>query len=134
MNDTGPTTEAKNTPFFAETVGSGQHKTKFRKKGIPANVILHCVWCGVAAAGKLVKCSGCKIARYCGERCQKIHWKDFVHCHKYRCRDVFGRELLFSSGNPQKDKIHCMWIKSQAEAIVVKAIQARLAQQAEDAR
>jgi hypothetical protein len=130
MNDTGPTTEAKNTLFFAETVGSGQHKTKFCKKGIPANVRLHCAWCGVAA-GKLVKCSGCKIARYCGARCQKFHWKGSVHCHKHRCRDVFDRELLFSTGNPQEDKIHCMWIKSQAEANVVKAIRARLAQQAE---
>ena len=124
-------TEAKHSEiYFAETVGSGQQQTKFRKKGIPTNVSLHCAWCGVAA-GTLVKCQGCKIARYCGSVCQKLHWKNDVHSHKQLCRHVHDREMLFPTGNPQEDKIHCMWIKSRAEALVVKAIQARFAQLAE---
>ena len=124
-------TEAKHSEnYFAETVGSGQHQTKFRKKGIPANVSLHCSWCG-EAAGTLVKCQGCKIARYCGRGCQKLHWKDDVHSHKDLCRNVYDRQMLFPTGNPQEDKIHCMLIKSRAEALVVKAFQARFVQQAE---
>ena len=124
-------TEVKHAePFFAETVGSGQNRTKFRKKGLPINVSLHCAWCGVAP-GTLVKCQGCKIARYCGPVCQALHWKDKVQGHKQLCRAVYDRVMLYPTDNPQEDRIHCMWMKSQAEALVAKAIQARFAQQAE---
>ena len=35
----------------------------------------NCDTCGEEGAGK--KCSGCKSADYCDQRCQKYHW--FVH-------------------------------------------------------
>jgi hypothetical protein len=41
----------------------------------------HCSYSGCSGAG-LLKCTGCKQARYCGEACQLAHWK----AHKADCR------------------------------------------------
>jgi hypothetical protein len=41
----------------------------------------HCLRFGCSGAG-LLKCTGCKQARYCGEHCQLAHWK----VHKADCR------------------------------------------------
>jgi hypothetical protein len=41
----------------------------------------HCSNVGCSGAG-IMKCTGCKQARYCGEACQLAHWK----AHKVDCR------------------------------------------------
>jgi ankyrin repeat protein len=41
----------------------------------------HCSSPGCSGAG-IMKCTGCKQARYCGERCQVAHWK----AHKADCK------------------------------------------------
>ena len=47
----------------------------------------HCVACGLQAEG-LQLCRQCKVARYCGHNCQKLHWRN----HKRLCRLL--RQLL----------------------------------------
>ena len=42
-----------------------------------------CVACGAAEGGtKLLTCSRCRSARYCGRDCQRAHWKSL---HKHEC-------------------------------------------------
>jgi hypothetical protein len=41
----------------------------------------HCSNTGCSGAG-IMKCTGCKQARYCGEQCQLAHWK----AHKADCK------------------------------------------------
>jgi ankyrin repeat protein len=41
----------------------------------------HCSNAGCSGSG-LMKCTGCKRARYCGEACQLVHWK----AHKADCK------------------------------------------------
>jgi hypothetical protein len=42
---------------------------------------MHCSSPGCSGAG-ILKCTGCKQARYCGEQCQLVHWK----VHKAECK------------------------------------------------
>ena len=37
--------------------------------------------------GKMYKCTKCKIAAYCGRKCQKAHW----HEHKDQCPGMLGK-------------------------------------------
>jgi hypothetical protein len=53
----------------------------------------HCSSFGCSGAGVL-KCTGCKQARYCGEACQLAHWK----AHKADCRR-WSAELAAGTGN-----------------------------------
>jgi hypothetical protein len=56
----------------------------------------HCSHSGCSGAG-LLKCTGCKQARYCGEACQLAHWK----AHKADCRR-WSAELAAGTRNPKK--------------------------------
>ena len=49
-----------------------------------------CAWCGQAAEPhqKFKKCTGCKLARYCGPVCQRTHWFDSTEGHKTPCKRV----------------------------------------------
>lgn len=40
-----------------------------------------CKGCGAVVVGKMMQCSRCKNARYCGAACQKAHWPK----HKLEC-------------------------------------------------
>jgi hypothetical protein len=51
----------------------------------------------VCSGAGLLKCTGCKQARYCGEACQLAHWK----VHKADCRRWSG-ELEAGKGHPGK--------------------------------
>ena len=42
---------------------------------------MHCSNPGCSGAG-IMKCTGCKQVRYCGEACQLAHWK----AHKADCK------------------------------------------------
>jgi hypothetical protein len=53
----------------------------------------HCSSQGCSGAG-LLKCTGCRQARYCGESCQLSHWK----AHKADCRR-WSTELEASKGS-----------------------------------
>jgi ankyrin repeat protein len=57
---------------------------------------MHCSSPGCSGAG-LLKCTGCRQARYCGETCQLAHWK----AHKVDCRR-WSAELEVGTGNPRK--------------------------------
>jgi ankyrin repeat protein len=52
----------------------------------------HCSNVGCSGAG-IMKCTGCKQARYCGEACQLAHWK----AHKADCRR-WSAELAAGKG------------------------------------
>jgi hypothetical protein len=56
----------------------------------------HCSSPGCSGTG-LLKCTGCRQARYCGEACQLAHWKT----HKNDCRR-WSAELEAGTGNPSK--------------------------------
>jgi hypothetical protein len=53
----------------------------------------HCLSPGCSGAG-LLKCTGCRQARYCGETCQLVHWK----AHKADCKR-WSAELVAGKGN-----------------------------------
>jgi hypothetical protein len=53
----------------------------------------HCSSPGCSGAG-IMKCTGCKQARYCGEACQLAHWK----AHKADCRR-WSAELAAGKGH-----------------------------------
>jgi hypothetical protein len=53
----------------------------------------HCSNVGCSGAG-MMKCTGCKQARYCREACQLVHWK----VHKADCRRL-SAELAAENGN-----------------------------------
>jgi hypothetical protein len=53
----------------------------------------HCSNSGCSGAG-MMKCTGCKQARYCGEACQLAHWK----AHKADCRR-WSAELAAGKGH-----------------------------------
>jgi hypothetical protein len=53
----------------------------------------HCSDAGCSGAG-VMKCTGCKQARYCGEVCQLLHWK----AHKADCRR-WSAELAAGKGH-----------------------------------
>ena len=97
---------------MTSSVGAG---TDYRKYGLPTAVKTRCAKCCVPASvvGKLKKCSGCKVARYCGINCQKNDWAR----HKPLCRNVYDRRMMLPSENPYE-------LKSRAEAAVAKQIQA----------
>ena len=55
-----------------------------------------CASCGIAAVDdvKLKDCSACKLAKYCGVKCQKEHWQQ----HKQECKQKAAElrdEILF---------------------------------------
>lgn len=45
-----------------------------------------CAACG-AKSGLLRRCSGCKVFKYCGDACQRSHWRH----HKADCKALAGR-------------------------------------------
>jgi hypothetical protein len=49
--------------------------------GIPAPKGRACSGCGGLAV-ELKKCSGCRVAEYCGRDCQLAHWKQGRHKHE----------------------------------------------------
>ena len=49
--------------------------------GIPAPKGRTCSGCGGLAV-ELKKCSGCRVAEYCGRECQLAHWKQGGHKHE----------------------------------------------------
>jgi hypothetical protein len=53
----------------------------------------HCSSSGCSGAG-LMKCTGCKQARYCGHQCQVAHWK----AHKADCKR-WSAKLAASKGS-----------------------------------
>eukprot|EP00946_MAST-07B_sp_MAST-7B-sp1_P004986 g4986.t1 len=57
----------------------------------PANLVSVCDFCCMpkTTGGKSVlrKCGGCKVAHYCGKRCQKAHWKIV---HKKTCKKLMA--------------------------------------------
>jgi hypothetical protein len=56
----------------------------------------HCSHPGCSGVG-LLKCTGCRQARYCGEACQLAHWK----AHKADCRR-WSAELAAGTGYVSK--------------------------------
>jgi ankyrin repeat protein len=56
----------------------------------------HCSNVDCSGAG-ILKCTGCKRARYCGEACQLVHWK----AHKADCRR-WSAELVVGEGSASK--------------------------------
>ena len=57
---------------------------------------MHCSHPGCSGAG-VMKCTGCRQARYCGEVCQLAHWK----AHKADCRR-WSAELKAGTKNVSK--------------------------------
>jgi hypothetical protein len=64
-----------NAAFASRTVGASDEQTAYLEAKT------HCSSPGCSGAG-VMKCTGCKQARYCGEACQHAHWK----AHKVDCR------------------------------------------------
>jgi hypothetical protein len=56
----------------------------------------HCSNAGCSGAG-VMKCTGCKHTRYCGEVCQLSHWK----AHKADCM-WWSTELAAGTGSPSE--------------------------------
>jgi ankyrin repeat protein len=61
--------------FASETAGASAEQTAYLEAKT------HCSNVGCTGAG-IMKCTGCKQARYCGEACQLAHWK----AHKADCK------------------------------------------------
>jgi hypothetical protein len=52
---------------------------------------MHCSKTGCSGAG-IMKCTGCKQARYCGEECQLAHWQAHkADCKRWRSEAKAGR-------------------------------------------
>jgi ankyrin repeat protein len=75
---------------FSRHVGASADQTAYLEAKT------HCSNPGCSGAG-LLKCTGCKQARYCGEACQLAHWK----AHKADCRR-WSAELVAGSRNASK--------------------------------
>jgi tetratricopeptide (TPR) repeat protein len=73
----------------AEHVGPRFVAKETTVRARPANLVSVCDFCCMpkTASGKSVlrKCGGCKVAHYCGKRCQKAHWKNV---HKKTCKQL----------------------------------------------
>jgi SET and MYND domain-containing protein len=50
---------------------------------------------------KVSKCSQCKFTSYCGENCQKAHWKK--HGHKFECKILQENEKILEAYTHQGD-------------------------------
>jgi hypothetical protein len=72
---------------FSNSLGASAEQTAYLEAKT------HCSSPGCKGAG-LLKCTGCKQARYCGEACQLAHWK----AHKADCRR-WSAELAAGIGN-----------------------------------
>jgi hypothetical protein len=77
--DTQATAGADGSQFTAETISKQFGASAEQTAYLEAKT--HCSHPGCSGAG-LLKCTGCRQARYCGEACQLAHWK----AHKADCR------------------------------------------------
>jgi hypothetical protein len=75
---------------ISNTVGASAEQTAYLEAKT------HCSSLGCSGAG-VMKCTGCKQARYCGEACQLAHWK----AHKADCRR-WSTELVVGTGDASK--------------------------------
>jgi hypothetical protein len=71
---------------FSRYVGASAEQTSYLEAKT------HCSRYACSGAG-LMKCTGCKQARYCGKVCQLAHWK----AHKSDCRQ-WSAELTADKG------------------------------------
>jgi hypothetical protein len=76
--------------FASETAGTSAEQTAYLEAKT------HCSNVGCTGAG-IMKCTGCKQARYCEEACQLAHWK----AHKVDCRR-WSAELAAEKGHSSK--------------------------------
>lgn len=77
-----------------DAVGAGrEHESHKPQKGKKQKQ--RCSRCGKSRQDgvKLQACGGCKVARYCGQACQKSHWKT----HQLECKSLRRR----SDGRPE---------------------------------
>jgi hypothetical protein len=72
---------------FSKAAGASTEQTAYLEAKT------HCSNAGCSGAG-IMKCTGCKQARYCGEACQLAHWK----AHKADCRR-WSAKLAAGKGN-----------------------------------
>jgi hypothetical protein len=92
--DTQASSNFEGTDYTAATVsryvGASAEQTAYLEAKT------HCLSPSCNGAG-LLKCTGCRQARYCGEACQLAHWK----AHKADCRR-WSAELEADIGNLRK--------------------------------
>jgi hypothetical protein len=83
-----PPTSAHTTGFsFAPTPTSDTTK---KKRATDGTIVCN-GGCGAFISGaSVLRCSRCKLARYCGQRCQRAHWKT----HKLTCKAVDAKKGL----------------------------------------
>ena len=60
------------------------------------------------SSGRVLKqCSVCKVLLYCGEICQKEHWKKVhrEHCKKITCKEDYPKDELSEEFKKMLDKV-----------------------------
>jgi hypothetical protein len=89
--DTQASAAFDGTIFTAATISESIEASPEQTAYLEAKT--HCSSPGCSGVG-LLKCTGCRQARYCGEACQLAHWK----AHKADCRR-WSAELAPKKGN-----------------------------------
>jgi hypothetical protein len=103
---------------------SGKVRTRYRHN-LP--VLTRCAYCGKPRqyVRKLKRCEGCKIARYCDNECQTMHWNGraiffdggSVRAHRYFCMNVYDRTPVECPTRAERRKT-----KTRAEKMVSASI------------
>lgn len=69
-----------------------------------------CGYCGKSSAEKLLLCSQCKSAVYCGKECQKLAWKG----HKKFCQATGNGNNTTTGGGTKQPKLPLTWEQLEA--------------------
>jgi hypothetical protein len=77
--------DGKGAAEFPKDAGASAEQTAYLEAKT------HCSNTGCSGAG-IMKCTGCKQARYCGEECQLAHWQAHkADCKRWRSEAKAGR-------------------------------------------
>ena len=112
---------------MSDVYPAGNILTEYRRSHVPLVLDITCAACGVVAlpGKKHKRCTGCKLAMYCNDSCQRTHWETYIHGHKATCMEVYDRVDALGGRGPRVEAL-LMQSKEQAERAVATAIYQRL--------